>query len=70
MRGEPGFVTDFDFMFVFEGMMNFSLNDRRWSFASSDCANSSELASAENDGFFILRCSSVATEPISTRGKG
>lgn len=57
-------MTDFAFIFAFEGMMNFSLNKRIWSLASSDSAISSEFASAGNDGFFICCCSSVDMEPI------
>lgn len=54
----------FDLMFVFDGIMNFSRNERRWSFASSDCAYSNVFASAGNDGLMV--CCSVAMDPIFT----
>ena len=50
----PGFSSFVAFMFAFEGMMNFSLNDRMWSFASSDSAYSFVFASLGKVGFVVV----------------
>lgn len=47
----PGFASLVAFMLAFEGMVNFSLNERMWSFASSDSAYSIVFASLGNVGF-------------------
>lgn len=59
----PGLASFLALMLALEGMINRSLNDRMWSFASSDRAYSWELASAEKVGFAkVVGCS---TEPIA-----
>lgn len=50
-------------MFFLDGTMNFSLNERIWSFASSDFAYSSEFASAGNVGLTVVVCS-IAMDPM------
>ncbi len=62
----PGLTTFFVLMFDLEGMMNFSLNERRWSFVSSDCAYDSVFASAGKT-CLVVCCSSGMIEPILAR---
>lgn len=65
---KPGFASFVAFMFAFEGIVNFSLNDRMWSFASSDSAYSFVFASLGKVGFvaFALKGRACSMDPMLT----